>query len=66
MVATGRADVFVEPSGHNWDFAAARVIVEEAGGGATSVTGEETFKAGSFVATNGLLHDAALNALRDF
>lgn len=66
MVATGRADVFVEPSGHDWDFAAARVIVEEAGGIATSVQGEETFKAGSFVATNGRLHQTALDALRDF
>jgi histidinol-phosphatase len=39
------------------------VIVEEAGGRATSVAGERTIYAGDFVSTNGLLHDAVLAAL---
>lgn len=64
MVATGRADVFVEPSGHDWDFASARVIVEEAGGKATSIRGIETFQAGNIVATNGLLHNVTLDLLK--
>ena len=66
MVATGRADVFVEPSGHEWDFAAPKVIVDEAGGRATSVAGEDVFTGGSLVTTNGRLHRAVLDALRGF
>jgi histidinol-phosphatase len=66
LLATGRAEVFVEPSGHEWDFAAAKVIVDEAGGKATSVQGEDTFAAGSFVATNGKLHERTLEALKGF
>jgi histidinol phosphatase-like enzyme (inositol monophosphatase family) len=66
MVATGKADVFVEPSGHDWDFAAAKVVVEEAGGVTSSVQGEDSFKAGSLVVTNGKLHEAAMSALKGF
>ena len=66
MVATGRADVFVEPSGHDWDFASPKVIVEEAGGKVTSIHGIETFQGGNIVATNGLLHNATLDLLKSF
>ena len=35
LVATGMADVWVEPSAHDWDFAPSSLIIEEAGGKAS-------------------------------
>ena len=46
-----------------WDAAAPFLLVEEAGGRATDVDGERTIHGGSFVATNGLLHDRVLSIL---
>lgn len=66
LVATGRADVWIEPSAHDWDFAPVNLIVEEAGGAATTVGGEPTFRGGSLVASNGHLHEEALAALKGF
>ncbi|MDA1298004.1 MAG: hypothetical protein O3B04_08420 [Chloroflexi bacterium] len=66
MVATGKADVWVEPSAHDWDFAPVNLIVSEAGGRATSVAGVPTFRGGSLVISNGRLQDVALRALDGF
>ncbi len=66
LVATGRAEVWVEPSAHEWDFAPVNLIVEEAGGRATSVSGVPTFRAGNIVVSNGHLHEHALAALEGF
>ena len=63
LVATGRADVMLDPVMNVWDCAALLPIVEEAGGRFTSVTGEPGPWHGSSLATNGLLHDAVLTAL---
>jgi fructose-1,6-bisphosphatase/inositol monophosphatase family enzyme len=40
------------------------VIVEEAGGRATTVEGERTIYGGSLVSSNGMMHELALAALR--
>lgn len=50
-----------------WDFAAGRLFVEEAGGKVTTATGAPlgTTKS-SILATNGLLHDAALEIVRPY
>jgi fructose-1,6-bisphosphatase/inositol monophosphatase family enzyme len=40
------------------------IIVEEAGGKATTVDGERTIYKGRFVSTNGLLHDEVVKLLR--
>ena len=45
------------------DLAALQVIVEEAGGTFTDLSGRATPEGGSVVATNGLLHDEALGLL---
>ena len=66
MVATGKADVWVEPSAHEWDFAPATLIVEEAGGVATSISDERTFRGASLVISNGKLQETALDALEGF
>ncbi len=66
LVATGMSDVWVEPSAHDWDFGPVNLIIEEAGGAATTISGEHTFRGGNMVATNGKLHDHALAALKGF
>ena len=44
--------------------AAVQVIVEEAGGRFTSLSGEPRADGGSAISSNGVLHDAVLEALR--
>ncbi len=66
LVAMGNADVWVEPSAHDWDFAPVNLIIEEAGGRATSISGERTFRGENLVISNGKLHDHALAALEGF
>ena len=43
-----------------WDLAALKVIVEEAGGRFTDLAGVDTIAGGTGIASNGLVHDAAL------
>jgi histidinol-phosphatase len=63
LVAEGGADAAVEPVVNLWDLAPLLVIVEEAGGRFTNLEGERTADGGSAVSSNGLLHDAVLDAL---
>jgi histidinol-phosphatase len=63
MVATGRADVMVDPIMAIWDAAALKPILEEAGGTFTDWQGHPTHKAGEGVATNGLLLAEVLECL---
>jgi histidinol-phosphatase len=65
LVAEGIADIALDPSVNLWDLAAVSVIVEEAGGRFTDLRGEPTVDGGSGLATNGLLHDAALAHVLD-
>ncbi|MEI9906556.1 MAG: inositol monophosphatase family protein [Actinomycetota bacterium] len=55
LVAEGAADIAAEPTLALWDMAALDIIVREAGGTFTSVTGEPGPHHGSAVSTNGLL-----------
>jgi len=64
LVAAGSGEIAVDPIVRAWDIAALQVIVEEAGGRATSLTGERSIYAGSLVTSNGLLHESALAHLR--
>jgi histidinol-phosphatase len=63
LVAEGSADVAVEPEVSLWDLAALQVIVEEAGGRFTDLSGVPRPDGGSAVSTNGLLHDEVLAIL---
>jgi len=63
LVATGRADVMIDPEMHVWDCAALLPIIEEAGGRFTDWRGHRTIRGGDSVATNGLLHDRVLAVL---
>lgn len=60
LVAEGGVDIAVEPVVSLWDLAAAAVIVEEAGGRFSDLAGTATPEGGDAIASNGLLHDAAL------
>ncbi len=63
MVASGRAEIMVDPEANPWDLAAIQPIVQEAGGRFTSLDGRESIWSGSAVATNGHLHDEVLELL---
>ena len=64
LVATGRADVMIDPAMNPWDCAALVPILREAGGRFTDWTGVERIDGGDAVGTNGALHDAVLDLLR--
>ena len=55
LVATGRADVMLDPVMNLWDCAALLPIMEEAGGTFTDWRGVRNVDAGNSIATNGLL-----------
>jgi histidinol-phosphatase len=57
LVAEGAAEAMVEVGLNAWDAAAPLVLVEEAGGRATDFEGRRAIASGSFLATNGQLHD---------
>ena len=55
LVATGRADVMLDPVMNLWDCAALLPIIEEAGGTFTDWAGVRNVDGGNSIATNGLL-----------
>jgi histidinol-phosphatase len=64
LVAEGALDVVAECIVNPWDVAFAQVLVTEAGGRFSDLSGEVRFDGGSALSTNGLLHDAALAVLK--
>ncbi len=64
LLAEGAVDIAAEPEVSLWDLAAVDVIVREAGGRFTDLSGAPGPAGGSALATNGTLHDAALAMLR--
>lgn len=64
LLAEGVVDLAAEPELSLWDMAALVPIVTESGGRFTSVDGDGWAVGGSAAASNGLLHDALLAALR--
>jgi len=62
-VAAGWLDCAVFYTGGPWDLAAPALIVEEAGGRFTTVTGSTSIDEGTAVYTNGRLHDAMLRVV---
>jgi histidinol-phosphatase len=63
LVAEGAVDVAAEPSLALWDMAALDVIVREAGGTFSNLTGEAGPFGGSGISTNTLLHPTVMAAL---
>jgi len=64
LVAEGALDLAAEAIVNPWDVAAVQVIVEQAGGRFTDLTGRATHDGGSALSSNGLLHEAALALLK--
>ena len=60
LVAEGAGEIAIDPEIQPWDVAPFMVIVEEAGGTVSSLRGERSFGGGSFVSSNGRLHDQAM------
>ena len=63
LVAEGAVDLAAEPAVSVWDMAAIQVIVEEAGGRFSDLTGAARPDGGSAVSTNGHLHEEVLRLL---
>jgi histidinol-phosphatase len=63
LLAEGAAEAMLEVGLNSWDAAAPTVLIEEAGGRVTDFAGRRAIDAGSFLATNGLLHDVVLERL---
>jgi histidinol-phosphatase len=64
LVAEGAVDIACEPEVSLWDLAPLQLLVEEAGGRFTDLSGVRRADGGSALATNGMLHEAALELLR--
>jgi 3'(2'), 5'-bisphosphate nucleotidase len=72
MVARGEADIYLNTYAafHDWDICAGHILVHEAGGRVTGLGGQElnyglpgAWQRHGVLASNGRLHDAAVNAL---
>jgi len=64
LVATGRAELMVDPLMNPWDAAAVETVVREAGGRFSDWEGRSRIDSGDGIASNGLVHDAAIAILR--
>ena len=66
-IACGRAEGYFEYNLKPWDYAAGSVILEEAGGTFTGITGQPIFPGenGDVLCTNGLIHTELMEKLRE-
>ena len=64
MVATGRAELAIDPEMSAWDIAALIPIVREAGGHCTDWQGQEDIFGGDGFSTNAALHKQVLDVLK--
>jgi histidinol-phosphatase len=64
LLAEGAAEAMVEIGLSSWDAAAPTVLIEEAGGRVSDFDGHRAIDAGTFAASNGILHDTILERLR--
>jgi histidinol-phosphatase len=65
LVAQGAGELMVEYGVSPWDVAALAPIIEEAGGRLTDWDGRRTIHRPDILASNGLMHEAALQIIRD-
>jgi histidinol phosphatase-like enzyme (inositol monophosphatase family) len=63
LVATGRAEVMIDPVMNVWDCAPLLPILEEAGGTFTDWQGRKTIHGGNAVSTNGLLLESVFGVI---
>jgi histidinol phosphatase-like enzyme (inositol monophosphatase family) len=65
LVATGRAEIMLDPVLQEWDAAPLMPILEEAGGRFTDWRGRRTISGGDGFATNGALYEDVLGLISD-
>lgn len=65
LVATGRADVMIDPVLSIWDAAAVTPVVREAGGIVTDLAGHVRHDGGNLVATNAALAEVVRDCFRE-
>ncbi|NOK64338.1 MAG: histidinol-phosphatase [Chloroflexi bacterium AL-W] len=65
LVATGRAEVMLDPAMSVWDCAALLPVVQEAGGTFTDWHGTPSIHNEEAIATNGLLHEEVLRLVAE-
>ncbi len=63
LVATGRADIMVDPIVNPWDIAAVMPVIMEAGGRFSDWHGRYSVNSKDALGTNGVLHDEVLKLL---
>jgi len=64
MVATGRAELMIDPIVSVWDLAALMPVIQESGGKFTDWQGTPSIYSGQAIATNGLLFEEVLALVR--
>jgi len=64
LVATGRADIMLDPIMNVWDCAALLPILQEAGGTFTDWNGKSTIHGGNAISTNGVLFDEVMKRVK--
>ncbi len=65
LVATGRAEIMLDPIMNVWDCAALLPIVQEAGGTFTDWHGTPTIHGASAISTNGRLFDQVMESIKE-
>lgn len=65
LVATGRAEIMLDPIMNVWDCAALMPIVQEAGGTFTDWNGTPTIHGASAISTNGRLFDQVMETVKE-
>ncbi|NQY73347.1 MAG: histidinol-phosphatase [Candidatus Margulisbacteria bacterium] len=65
LVAMGCGECAIDFNLKVWDMAPLKIIVEEAGGKLTDVTGKNSIYNGNVVSSNLVIHDAVLQALKN-
>jgi len=63
LVAEGAAEAMVEIDLSPWDYAAPKLLVEEAGGRVTDFEGRRDLDGRTFLATNGIIHETVRSIL---
>ncbi len=66
LVASGMAEVMLDPVANIWDLAPMAVIIPEAGGRFTSLKGGDFIQDRSGLASNGLLHEETVKAFEPY
>lgn len=65
LVATGRADIMLDPIMNVWDCAPLLPILEEAGGTFTDWSGQRTIHGGNAISTNGALFESVMSIIKE-